>query len=271
MAWSTRELAELAGTTVNTIRYYHRLGLLEEPQRRHNGYKQYGVPDLVCLLRVRRLVELGVPLSRIAVVGSGGAGAPEVLREVDAGLAAEAERLRRARAHIAIILRDGVPPDGPAGFESVAPRLSASDNSLIHVFTQLYDEDAMNDLRRMLEADADPVSADIDTLPADADEATRQDLAEKLAVILAQHLVDYPWLSDPAQHLSKSERVTRETFIDAVVELYHPAQLDVLGRASVLAQEHLRRARATAGDEDRGPDGPAWRKRCVRQTGRKAP
>ena len=31
MAWSTRELAELAGTTVNTIRHYHALGLLERP------------------------------------------------------------------------------------------------------------------------------------------------------------------------------------------------------------------------------------------------
>ncbi|MCM4078157.1 helix-turn-helix domain-containing protein [Paractinoplanes hotanensis] len=111
MAWSTRELAELAGTTVNTIRHYHRLGLLEEPERRQNGYKQYGARDLVNLLRIRRLVEVGVSLSRIGVVGSGGALAPEVLREVDAGLAAQAERLRRARSEIAAILRDGVPAD----------------------------------------------------------------------------------------------------------------------------------------------------------------
>jgi DNA-binding transcriptional MerR regulator len=41
MAWSTPQLAELAGATVNTIRHYHRLGLLDEPERRHNGYKQY--------------------------------------------------------------------------------------------------------------------------------------------------------------------------------------------------------------------------------------
>jgi DNA-binding transcriptional MerR regulator len=34
MAWSTRELAELAGTTVNTIRHYHRGGPLAAPGRR---------------------------------------------------------------------------------------------------------------------------------------------------------------------------------------------------------------------------------------------
>lgn len=66
MPWSTRQLAELADTTVNTLRHYHRLGLLDEPERRYNGYKQYEVRHLVSLLRIRRLAELGVPLSQIA-------------------------------------------------------------------------------------------------------------------------------------------------------------------------------------------------------------
>ncbi|BCB75208.1 MerR family transcriptional regulator [Phytohabitans flavus] len=249
VAWSTREVAELAGTTVNTIRHYHRLGLLEEPERRSNGYKQYGVRHLVYLLRIRRLVELGVSLSQIGAVGSDGDIPPEVLRQVDADLSAEVERLRRARADIAVILRDGAPAHAPAGFESVARRLSASDSSLIHVFTQLYDDDALKDLQRMVEADTDPVNADLDALPADADEATRQNLAEKLAPILVQHLIDYPWLSDPAGHLSKSEHVTQQTFVDAVVGLYNTAQIDVLGRASVLAQQQLRVVRA-AGEDD---------------------
>ncbi|HEX7352130.1 MerR family transcriptional regulator [Brachybacterium sp.] len=38
MAWSTSELARLAQTTTSTIRHYHRLELLELPQRRPNGY-----------------------------------------------------------------------------------------------------------------------------------------------------------------------------------------------------------------------------------------
>jgi DNA-binding transcriptional MerR regulator len=248
MAWSTRELAELAGTTVNTIRHYHRLGLLEDPDRRYNGYKQYGVSHLVCLLRIRRLVDLGVRLSDIGVARSDGDVPPEVLRQVDAQLAAEIERLSKARSDITVILRDGAPADTPPGFESVAPRLSAADSSLIHVYTQLYDDDAMKDLRRMVEADSDPVNAEVDALPPDADEATRQSLAEKLAPIIAQNLIDYPWLSDPAAHLSKSRHVTQQTFIDAVVTLYNTAQIDVLTRASVLAHQQVRQARA-AGDD----------------------
>ncbi|WP_328475018.1 MerR family transcriptional regulator [Actinoplanes sp. NBC_00393] len=238
MGWSTRELAELAGTTVNTIRHYHRLGLLGEPGRKHNGYKQYEVPDLVRLLRIRRLAELGVPLARIGELGTDG-GAPDVLQQVDAALEADIERLTRARSDIAAILRDRTPADAPAGFQSVVSRLSEADQSLIHIYRQLYDEDAMEDLRRMVEADTGAVSADVDNLPADADEETRQNLAEKLAPTIAQFLTEYPWLSDPAAHLSKSKQVTQQTFVDAVRELYNPAQLDVLGRASILAHEQL--------------------------------
>src|SRR5204863_5377681 len=40
MAWSTREIAELAGTSLRAVRHYHEVGLLAEPERRANGYKQ---------------------------------------------------------------------------------------------------------------------------------------------------------------------------------------------------------------------------------------
>ncbi len=235
-SWSTRELAELAGTTVNTVRHYHRLGLLDEPERRHNGYKRYGVPHLVCLLRIRRLVELGVPLSEVGVARSAGDVPPEVLRQVDAQLAAEIERLQRARDDIAEVLREGAPADSPAGFASVAPRLSAADTSLIHVYTRIYDQDAMKDLRRMAEEDQDhPVNAELDALPPDADEATRQGIAERLAPLIAQNLADYPWLTDPGARLSGNEHAGAQTFINAVVSLYNPAQIDVLTRASKMA------------------------------------
>lgn len=247
MGWSTRELAELAGATVNTVRHYHRLGLLDEPERSYNGYKQYGVRHLVRLLRIRRLAELGVPLSQ---VGATGESTPEVLRELDGRLAASIERMQRARLDVAAILLGDAPADAPAGFESVASHLSEADSSILHVYAQFYDEEAMADLRQMVEVDAeDGVLADeINALAGDADEATRQRLAARLAPTLAQNLIDYPWLSDPAKHLSKSERVTQGTLVDAMVELYNPAQLDVFSRAGRLAQARLQ-ADLVTGDE----------------------
>jgi len=255
MAWSTRELADLAGTTVNTIRHYHRLGLLDEPDRRYNGYKQYGVPHLVRLLRIRRLAELGLPLARVGEAGAATASTPEVLQEVDAELAARIERLQQARDDIGAILRDDAPADAPAGFAPVASHLSEADQSIVHIYTQLWDETALADLRRMIEADVEggDVGGEIATLPEDADEETRQQLAELIAPGIARNLVDYPWLNDPAQHLAKGERVTQQTFIAAVMELYNPAQRDVLSRAGILAHELAQEAIATGGDAGQTP------------------
>ena len=55
MAWSTREIAELAGTSLRAVRHHHEVGLLDEPERRANGYKQYGVAHLVRLVRIKRV------------------------------------------------------------------------------------------------------------------------------------------------------------------------------------------------------------------------
>lgn len=251
MVWSTRELAELASTTVNTIRHYHRTGLLEEPERRLNGYKQYGVDHLVRLLRIRRLAELGVPLSKVGPLSDGGESMREVLPQIDAELAERIESLQQARADIATILHDHAPADAPARFTSVASHLSESDRSILHIYTQLYDDEAMADLRRMVEVDAKAVAVgtEIAALPTDADEATRQRLAEQLAPTLTQHLITYPWLSDPAGHLSQSVPVTRQTVTEAMRELYNPAQIDVLARAGLLAHERLS---ATAKEHEQG-------------------
>ena len=105
MAWSTREIADLSGTTVNTVRHYHREGLLDEPDRMSNGYKQYQVRHLLRLLQIRRLRELGVPLDQIEQVGSNGNDSASALSAIDADLATSIERLQRARAEITAIRR----------------------------------------------------------------------------------------------------------------------------------------------------------------------
>lgn len=237
MAWSTSELAELAGTTVNTVRHYHRSGLLEQPERMSNGYKQYGARHLVRLLQIRRLRDIGVPLAQIESVGFSGQTPAAALLSIDADLAVSIERLQRARAEIRAILEGTTATDVPAGFEHLAGRLSRPERSLMLVYSQLYDESAMADLKTMVEAAAEDASVEFDALPPEADDATRKRLADSLAPQLAQHLIDYPWLTDPAGHLSRGPKVTQETFLETVVELYNESQLDVLARASVIARE----------------------------------
>jgi DNA-binding transcriptional MerR regulator len=61
------ELADLTGSTVRTIRYYHQLGLLPVPAQR-DGRRDYDMGHLARLVRVRWLARAGVPLARIAAM-----------------------------------------------------------------------------------------------------------------------------------------------------------------------------------------------------------
>lgn len=237
MAWSTRQIAELAGTTVNTVRHYHEAGLLDEPERRSNGYKQYGVAHLLRLLRIRRLRDLGVPLAQIQMLGGADKDPAESLRVLDAELAATIERLQRARSELALILRHRAPAELPPGFSAVADVLSEPNRSLIMIYSQIYDESAMSDVRQMLQENP-PTDSDreFDALPPDADEATRQRLAEYFAPVIEQYRADYPWLNDPATRAAKNPATVENTMVESLRELYNPAQLDVLIRAEKLTK-----------------------------------
>lgn len=64
------DIAQAAGTTPRTVRHYHRLGLLDEPRRLANGYREYDLADLVRLMRVRWLASAGVPLGSVSSIVS---------------------------------------------------------------------------------------------------------------------------------------------------------------------------------------------------------
>ncbi len=57
------ELAKRSGCSVETIRFYEREGLLREPERGANGYRQYGEAHLVQLNFIRhcRSLDMGLP------------------------------------------------------------------------------------------------------------------------------------------------------------------------------------------------------------------
>jgi Hg(II)-responsive transcriptional regulator len=60
------QLAREAGVGVETVRFYERQGLLEEPARRASGYRQYGEEVVSRLNFIRRAKELGFTLREIA-------------------------------------------------------------------------------------------------------------------------------------------------------------------------------------------------------------
>jgi DNA-binding transcriptional MerR regulator len=59
------QLASYAGVTIRAVRHYHQIGLLPEPERDASGYRTYDAAAIVRLIRIRTLVEAGVPLARV--------------------------------------------------------------------------------------------------------------------------------------------------------------------------------------------------------------
>lgn len=119
------ELAELAGVSTRMVRHYHHVGVLPEPVRASNGYRCYGVRDVVLLLRVRQLVELGLSLDEVrdALADSDGREMREVLLQLDADLATAQQRIASRRARLAALLANAEGISGSVGKDEVLCRL----------------------------------------------------------------------------------------------------------------------------------------------------
>jgi DNA-binding transcriptional MerR regulator len=120
------ELAGLVGISTRAIRHYHDVGLLAEPARKANGYREYSLRDAVELARVRRLTELGLSLDEVgdALAGDAGRDLAEILRELDADLARQEADLRQRRARLAELLRQAEAGGQPSGQAPVSPGLA---------------------------------------------------------------------------------------------------------------------------------------------------
>lgn len=116
------ELAERAGVNVQTVRYYERRGLLDDPRGRGTGYRAYGDATLDRLRFIRRAQELGFTLAEIeellALRLERGSTAADVkaraaakIAEIDEKLR-DLERIREALTHLAGQCRGGRGPVG---------------------------------------------------------------------------------------------------------------------------------------------------------------
>ncbi len=92
---SIGQVARRAGVGVETVRYYEREGLLEEPPRRASGYRQYPEEVVKRLHFIKRAQKLGFSLKEINEL---------LLLRVDAQTACE-EVKQRTEAKIAEVER----------------------------------------------------------------------------------------------------------------------------------------------------------------------
>ena len=49
MGYTIKQVSQLTGLSISTLRYYDREGLLPELRRRESGYREFGESDLYAL------------------------------------------------------------------------------------------------------------------------------------------------------------------------------------------------------------------------------
>ena len=167
------QLAGAAGTTVRAVRHYHARGLLPEPVRRPNGYREYDAAALLRLVRVRRLVGLGLSLPEVrdALAGDGDRELRDVLIDLVADLARREAELRAQRERLAALLASGQDlrvPEALAGLVeqlrgvAAPPRLVAQEQELLELLQATLPSgqfDEFSDAYRTALADPERVAA----------------------------------------------------------------------------------------------------------------
>ena len=119
---SIGQLAQRAGVGVETVRYYEREGLLEEPPRRASGYRQYPEEAVKRLHFIKRAQKLGFSLKEINELlllrVDGQTACEEVKQRTEAKIAeverklVELQRVRQALIQVAALC-EGQGPDSP--------------------------------------------------------------------------------------------------------------------------------------------------------------
>lgn len=111
MGWSTKQLADLTGVTLRSIRHWHDRGLLPEPDRLSNGYKQYTAQHLVLALRIARLTSLDFSLDQVAAMLDSEELGRESLCTLRTELDSRISELTQLRFEVDALIDRGVSPD----------------------------------------------------------------------------------------------------------------------------------------------------------------
>ncbi|MCI9261847.1 MerR family transcriptional regulator [uncultured Adlercreutzia sp.] len=246
----SNEVAKTAGVTVRTLRHYHQLGLLPEPPRSANGYREYTAADLARVLRIKRLASLGFPLARIGALleemdeqaitdaADGEAAGPSplsALDELDSELALQIEALQEQRRTIAALKAEQLSPDMPVRFGRairgiVGNSTDATSHAALVVASHLYGDREMAELERVaahmqdtsFAAAMESLDQRCSQLAPDAPEAERAAIVSESLDLLAP-LIEQFDAANWTREATKEERLLEELANESLNE----AQRDV--------------------------------------------
>ncbi|QNS06552.1 MerR family transcriptional regulator [Streptomyces xanthii] len=257
------ELAAIVGVTTRAVRHYHHQGLLPEPERRPNGYREYTLRHAVELARIRRLTELGLGLTEVRDVLADDAGRDlvEVLAELDADLARQEAAIHERRARLRQLLagaeEGALPDDGFVSAELAAflgelgeiqddSPMAVKDREMLTLIDVTAPPEARAELMTSLAgAFAAPGAADaaravyarLDALADAAPDDPR--VAEAARALAAWLLADLPTPdgTDRTDRTDGPDRTGRPALFAAFLADFSPAQAEAVRLAVRLATE----------------------------------
>ncbi|MFD7568116.1 MerR family transcriptional regulator [Streptomyces tendae] len=94
------DAAAFAGTTPRAIRHYHAIGLLPESERGADDRRRYGYDDMIRLLWIRKMADVGIALEDIRTTFEPGTDIEQSLARLEESLAAQAAVIERQRAAV---------------------------------------------------------------------------------------------------------------------------------------------------------------------------
>ena len=266
------EVARIADVSVRTLRHYHAMGLLAEPPRHANGYRDYGAADLARVLHIKRLAALGFPLSYIremlaadAAEGAEGAAGPGASRaaleaaaldELDHELELQIERLQEQRRTVELLRREQLDPALPVDFARTVKRLFGDERMrttepALMIAGQFYDDQDIAELERvaarleelgLLEKLYD-VQRRNDALGPDASKAERDALVADSKELIGA-VID---CLDPANWEDDADNNMLGALTDSLLQgTLNPAQRDVAEQVDRAIVDYVAKKRASA-------------------------
>jgi len=195
MAWSTKQLADLAGVTLRSIRHWHEVGLLPEPERLSNGYKQYTARHLVLALRIARLTGLGFSLQHADAMLDSEEHGQKSLRGLRTELDKRIAELTGIRADIDEMIVRGVSPDlSPEALLAMeALGTDPGSRNVAILLARLLPEDdmpAFADTMREAPDALTQLNAELLRLPPETTEEQITALAERGAALVTEFLAE---------------------------------------------------------------------------------
>lgn len=115
------DFVKLANSTLKTVLYYHKIGLLNEPKRSNSGYRLYGAEELNQMRMIKHLKNLGLDLKKIKEIlghAKDNKNITEVLKSLHCELLTERKKIDEQISKIETLLNKQVEDVEETLFES---------------------------------------------------------------------------------------------------------------------------------------------------------